>query len=218
MIAFKKGLDPGLLKACFARRPQPLLLQDWFDAAAEEEKIFDEQQFAVDQAKQRRGWSTREMARDADRRRQNRGRGRDIDPRPYDPMNVDAAKTQRLSLEERAKLIQDGKCFWCKKQGHMYRECPTRPKGPPRGKKRPKGKERRSARPRARAAEASGSNIAQEDVDHPSDADEESDAPSTRTAPPAYSKSELMTAIKAMKTQERDELIETLTMHEDSDF
>ena len=51
MIAFKKGLDPGLLKACFAWRPQPLTLQDWFDAAAEEEKIFDEQQFAVEQAK-----------------------------------------------------------------------------------------------------------------------------------------------------------------------
>ena len=108
--------------------------------SSQEEKIFDKQQFAMEQARNHCGWSTKQMAKDAGQWQQTRGRGRDIDPCPYDPMNLDAAKTQRLSLEERAKLIEAGKCFFCKKQGHMYQECPTCPKGVPKGKKKPKDK------------------------------------------------------------------------------
>lgn len=36
---------------------------------------------------------------------------------------------QKLSPAERDKLRREGKCFKCRKSGHMARECPTR--GPP---------------------------------------------------------------------------------------
>ena len=34
-------------------------------------------------------------------------------------MNVDA-----LSLEERGKLMKEGKCFHCRKTGHLAKDCP----------------------------------------------------------------------------------------------
>jgi hypothetical protein len=67
-------------------------------------------------------------------------------------------------------------------------------------------------RPRARAAEASNSSQIEEIGDHPSNADGEEENP------PAYAKKDVLVAIKAMKTAEHDELIETLTMDGDLDF
>ena len=205
--AFQEGLAIGLLQACCQKRPPPATLQQWYDTAGEEERYYEEQKFTLQQAKGRRyGKDLARDARDATRRRQKAPK--DIDPRPYHPMEVDAAKTQRLLLEERKKLIQAGKCFYCKKEGHLFRECPTRPKDA-KGKKK---ETRRPQRPRARAAEASSSSQIEEIEDHPSDADEEGENP------PAYAKKDVLAAIKAMKTADRDELIETLTMDGDSDF
>jgi hypothetical protein len=123
-------------------------------------------------------------------------------------MEVNAAKTQRLLLEEHNKLIKAGKCFYCKKEGHLFQECPIQLKD---------GKGKRKdmhcpQRPRARTAEASGSAQIEEVEDHPSDADGEEENLS------AYTKKDVLAAIKAMKTHEHDELIETLTMDGDSDF
>jgi hypothetical protein len=122
-------------------------------------------------------------------------------------MEVDAAKTQGLSLEEHNKLIKVGKCFYCKKEGHLFQECPTQSKDR-------KGKKREMhcpQRPRARAAEASGSSQIKEIDDQPLDANVEEENP------PAYTKKDVLAAIKAMKTHEHDELIKTLTMDGDLD-
>ena len=45
------------------------------------------------------------------------------------PMEVDAANTTptrfvKLTPEERAQLAKEGRCFRCRLQGHMARECP----------------------------------------------------------------------------------------------
>jgi hypothetical protein len=63
----------------------------------------------------------------------------DTDPRPYVPMQLDVAKMQRLTDEECLKLIQEGKCFYCKEDGHLYKECKKRPKSKGKGKGRQKG-------------------------------------------------------------------------------
>ena len=88
-------------------------------------------------------------------------------------MQLDAAKAKRLSEEERKKLQSEGKCFNCKKTGHMYRECPTKPK--------PKGKSKARAPPghprlRIRAADASFSVKDKEDTD----------SEGSKDNPPAY--------------------------------
>jgi hypothetical protein len=55
-------------------------------------------------------------------------------------MEVDYASTQeqtprlrRLTPEERKKLIDEGRCFKCRKKGHQSRQCPTKeqPSNPP---------------------------------------------------------------------------------------
>src|SRR5579863_9781545 len=56
---------------------------------------------------------------------------------PYDPMQVDAARTQCLTQAKREKLQKEGRCFNCKKTGHVYRKCPTKLKNKGKGKARP---------------------------------------------------------------------------------
>ncbi len=48
------------------------------------------------------------------------------------PMEVDAAQTTKCPLtEHQEKLKKEGRCFHCKAQGHMSRECPKKTNGPP---------------------------------------------------------------------------------------
>ena len=51
------------------------------------------------------------------------------------PMDIDAAKTLP---EDKAKLRKEGRCFFCKNQGHISRNCPKRPKNPKETKTPPK--------------------------------------------------------------------------------
>src|SRR6201985_1989072 len=57
-------------------------------------------------------------------------------PQDPDAMDVDVAETQaeangmfkKLLNEERKQLQAKGRCFRCKKQGHMSRDCPLKGK------------------------------------------------------------------------------------------
>jgi Zinc knuckle len=43
-------------------------------------------------------------------------------------MDVDAISTRNpLSEEEKKRLMAEGRCFFCKQQGHMLRNCPKKP-------------------------------------------------------------------------------------------
>jgi Zinc knuckle len=42
-------------------------------------------------------------------------------------MDVDAINTRSLSDEEKRRLMAEGRCFFCKQQGHMSRNCPKKP-------------------------------------------------------------------------------------------
>ena len=44
-------------------------------------------------------------------------------PKQQDPNTMDI---DRLTTEERTTLMKEGKCFKCRKQGHLSRDCPTR--------------------------------------------------------------------------------------------
>ena len=55
-------------------------------------------------------------------------------------MEADAICTRfkKLSPKERNQLAKEGKCFYCKKPGHMAHRCPSQPKQrfPPRSQPR----------------------------------------------------------------------------------
>ena len=41
-------------------------------------------------------------------------------------------RARRIDAEERIELMKAGKCFTCKKQGHLSHDCPQRPPQRPR--------------------------------------------------------------------------------------
>jgi hypothetical protein len=98
--AFKEGLLANILVRCLLRRPPPITLQDWYQATREEEKFKVKTDYALQEARQRRagGAFLQGMAQDA--KKSNNRRNQDADPRPWVPMDIDAARTNHLSDEE----------------------------------------------------------------------------------------------------------------------
>jgi len=97
------------------------------DVVRDKEQSFYQMKFDLAEAKRHRGGRHLEdLAQDAGKC--GRKPTTDVDPHPYDPMQLDAAKMQRMSDEERKKLIAAGRCFRCKNTGHLYQDCPKRPK------------------------------------------------------------------------------------------
>ena len=45
---------------------------------------------------------------------------------PQQEHNLNAMDVDALSLEERGKLIKEGKCFHCRKTGHLVKDCPDK--------------------------------------------------------------------------------------------
>ena len=41
-------------------------------------------------------------------------------------MEVDRAAVNALSVEEKQRLVKEGKCFTCKRTGHQSRNCPNK--------------------------------------------------------------------------------------------
>jgi hypothetical protein len=208
--AFKEGLIEPLLRKCIERRPKPQTLTDWMQAAREEERLFYELKFDLGEAKRHKGRRRLDdMAHDASNRRGKRPTG-DTDPRPYDPMQVDAARTQRMTPEERLKLIKEGKCFGCKETKHLYKDCPENPRNKRKGKGKSKGGKFKP-RPQARVADTSAS---VEEV--PSE--EESGKEEEDNAPPAYTTKNLKAAIKKMSMEDREDLLDSVALDSDQDF
>jgi hypothetical protein len=192
IATFKEGLIEGLLGACIRQHPHPVTLLDWEDAARDEEQSFYQLKFDLAEAKRHRsGRCLGDMARDASKSKRP---AYDVDPRPYDPMQLDAAKTQRLTDEECLKLIQEKKCIYCKKVGHIFANCKERPKSKGKGKPRVK---RHHLGPQACAANATS------DLEEGSDEEEEEEEKDkAKDVPPAYMKKNLMTAIKKLSIDE----------------
>jgi len=96
------------------------------DVVRDKEQSFYQMKFDLAEAKRHRGGRHLEdLAQDASKK--GKKPSGDVDPRPHNPMQLDAAKTERMSEEECMKLLAAGKCFGCKNPGHQYRNCPERP-------------------------------------------------------------------------------------------
>jgi Retrotransposon gag protein len=89
IATFKEGLVEGLLRACIRQQPHPITLSDWEDAARDEEQSFYQLKFNLAKARRcRMGRCLGDMAQDASKSKKP---AYDVDPHPYDPMQLDAA-------------------------------------------------------------------------------------------------------------------------------
>ena len=87
------------------------------DVARDEEQSFYQMKFDLAEAKRHRGGRhLDDLTQDA--KKQGKKPSTDLDPRPYYPMQLDAAKVRRMSDEEHQKLLKTGRCFGCKETGH----------------------------------------------------------------------------------------------------
>ena len=110
---FRHGLNTGLLKAIVQHvRLRPRTLRDWFDAACEQHDIWNKLKAAIEDAK-----STGPPAP---------LRCNTTYSRPSNAMDVDVVHVDALAAKEKEKLAKEGRCFRCKKQGHISRKCPER--------------------------------------------------------------------------------------------
>jgi hypothetical protein len=116
-------------------------------------------------------------------------------PKPKDPnaMEIDRIRARQITTDERTELLKAGKCFTCRKQGHLSHDCPQRPSCP-----------RTNVR-------ASTSQVKVEDND------KEDDAPKTkaRVGKTKYLADEIIEIMRNTEDDDKDEVIQKVFMASD---
>ena len=102
------------------------------------------------------------------------------------------ARARKIDADERTELMRTGKCFTCKKQGHLSRDCPQRP----------------PQRPRTDARTSTSSQI--ENVN----SDDEEPA-KVRSGKKKHSASEIMDILREADEEAKDSIIQEFFMKED---
>jgi hypothetical protein len=108
-------------------------------------------------------------------------------------MEIDHVRARQITTDERTELMKAGKCFTCRKQGHLSRDCPQR-----------------LSRLRTNT-HASTSQVKVEDDD------DEEDVPKTkaRVGKVKYSADEIIEIMKNAEDDEKDEVIQKVFMASD---
>jgi hypothetical protein len=108
---FKKGLPSGLFRACLMRNPIPTDMNTWQDACRAETQRYKLLKAGPGMGRLGPTQSTQN----------NRPR------RDPNAMEVDATAStpsfKKLTDDERKQYMKEGRCFRCRQQGHMAREC-----------------------------------------------------------------------------------------------
>ena len=102
------------------------------------------------------------------------------------------ARVRRIDADERAELMKAGKCFTCKKQGHLSHDCPQRPPQCPRTSTR------------------TGTSSQIEDIN----SDDEEPA-KVRSGKKKLSTSEIMDILREADEEAKDSIIQEFFMKED---
>jgi hypothetical protein len=185
---FGSKLIPGLYAAIVNGPDEPVTWTDWVRAAQKYQ-----QKYLLVQANlgDRR-------SKDPAKGQKNRSKEQwqqALRPKPRDPnaMEIDRVRARQITTDERAELMKAGKCFTCRKQGHLSRDCPQR-----------------SSRPRTNAR-ASTSQVKVEDDD------EEEDIPKTkaRVGKTKYSADEIIEIMRNAEDDDKDEVIQKVFMASD---
>ena len=133
IVKFKEGLHQALLGQILDHvLPAPNTIEAWKKAGRERQTVYREKQNAGlikgGPTPSQKRWAgllglnnyhtplQRTAQNPPQRTRQNQ----------VVPMDVDATKYTPLTDQERAQLSKTGACFYCRKQGHISRNCPNK--------------------------------------------------------------------------------------------
>ena len=134
IMLFKKGLTNGLHRAILEKTmPHPDTLCRWFEAARKQYELWAEIKASLG------GSLTKPQQEQPKWRAQTSGGGgnsgsggnaRRFHPwqgvRKEDCMDVDAATLAAITTKEKQRLLKEGRCYNCKKMGHISQNCPTK--------------------------------------------------------------------------------------------
>ena len=200
---FWQGLHKPMQKAIFMKDPIPTTFTAWKEAAHKEashyalmkstgmfQKWDHKPSFKFSNLKVQQcwGWFTQG----------NQSSGGKHDP---NAMDVDTICVNQLTMEEKDKCVKEGHCFCCQKQGHCLKECPMK----------------KTANTMAQfAAQTQCAQIRTNEVIN--DCDTEADeAKSVASDATAFSQTDTIWNLQALKEEERLELIDEL-FKENADF
>jgi Retrotransposon gag protein/Zinc knuckle len=126
--AFQSGLHPGTLNAIMNRDVWPRTMAQWQQAARDELRKYLAKKAILSFRPQNSSQGNLGTRNQWQRRFGQCGQGESSSSRDPNAMDVDAISTRNpLSDEEKRRLMAEGRCFFCKQQGHMSRNCPKKP-------------------------------------------------------------------------------------------
>jgi hypothetical protein len=108
-------------------------------------------------------------------------------------MEIDRIRVRQITTDERTELMKAGKCFTCRKQGHLSCDCPQH-----------------SSRPRTNTR-ASTSQVKIEDKDK----DEDAPKAKARVGRTKYSADEIIEIMRNAEDDDKDEVIQKVFMVSD---
>ena len=110
---FKFGLKAGLHNTILNRQPIPRTLDQWQSIAREEMEIQTLKQASLG-SKPKFWMTSHDSLWQNHATAQTKKKQRDLDA-----MDIDTIRINKLSTAKRTSLMKEGKCFICKKVGHM---------------------------------------------------------------------------------------------------
>ena len=134
IMLFKKGLTNGLHCTVLEKTtPRPDTLHRWFEATHKQYELWAEIKASLG------GSLTKPQSEPPKWHANTSGGGGGTrgtnnawcyhpwqGVRKEDHMDIDAAMLATIAAEEKQKLLEEGRCFNCKKLGHVSQNCPTK--------------------------------------------------------------------------------------------
>jgi Retrotransposon gag protein len=208
---FKQGLKLNLHRAILCCENLPCTLNQWIVAAR-----LEAERMALIKA------SLRPMGGGNITTQQNRlcavqnptkttgSKKKDPDTMEVDTVHTDATCTNRLSDEERQRLLKEGQCFNCKKLSHMTHTCPDKQRSNNNNSSRQGGQMTTPSRPTQSTSHAHTAIINEDEEDAKEEKGKEKE-----DTPLAYKPESLIEHIKRLNATDCKDLLERLALKAD---
>jgi hypothetical protein len=135
---------------------------------------------------------------------------KDPDAMEVDTVRTNTTHTNRLSDEERQRLLKEGRCFNCKKLGHMTCTCPDKQQTGRSTNNQQGGQTITSSRPVQGTSRMCTAVINEDEEDAKEEKGKEKE-----DMPPAYKPESLIEHIKWLNAMDREDLLERLALEAD---